>query len=100
MVSEASKKPCTAIGCRAEQPFDPQPEDAPPGADELKLPAVEIGVPGPPPFNQNDGERIADPESADRDQYAENLGIRAELCNALSQGILRYDRRRRLHSLG
>jgi hypothetical protein len=57
-----------------ERPFDPQPEDAPPGADELKLSAVEVGVLRPPTLNEDQGERVADPDGADRYQDAEDLG--------------------------
>lgn len=74
-----------------EQPLNPQPKDAPTGADELKLPAMEIRVLGPSPFDQDDGERVADPKCADRYQDAKDLGTEpgcgptAELVN-LSPG--------------
>lgn len=72
-----------------EKPFDPKPEDAPPGAHEPKLSAVKIRVLGPPPFDQDNGERIADPEGADRYQDAQDL--RAEKGRSPSAELVDLD---------
>jgi hypothetical protein len=35
---------------------------------------VKVRVVSPPPFHQDDGERVAESQCADRDQYSEDLG--------------------------
>ena len=43
--------------------IDASPKIPQPVPMNCKLPALEVRVLGPPPFHQDDGERVADPEA-------------------------------------